>query len=342
MLFKRIIISLYLLPLFLSINYCQQAPGSNDLYIASWNVENFFDLLDDPNKNDDEFLPDGSKQWDEMKFERKVLNLSKVFKYMNEGKAPDVISLEEVENNVVCKYIAYEFQDRDYIICHRQSPDERGIDNALMYDRNVLDIVSIEQIEVKIPSGKPTRDILHVALKRKNSDDTLHFYVNHWPSRRGGQKESEPNRIAAAKVLRESVSNLRKESPSAEIIIMGDFNDEPADTSIQYVFGGGDGSMSNNNFINLAFKPYEEGFGTYYYRQDWNMLDQMLISRTFFDNKGYDYEEGSFEIIKPDFMITKEGKYKGSPIPTFGGKTYLGGYSDHYPIGMKIKYIPKN
>ena len=266
------------------------------------------------------------------------MNLAKVMKNMNEGKAPDVIGLEEVENIMVCKYIAYEFTDRDYIICHRQSPDKRGIDNALLYDRNVLDVVSIEAIHVDIPNGNPTRDILYVSLKHKESGDTLHFFVNHWPSRRGGVEFSEPNRIAAAKILRNKLDSLQNYNPNAEIIIMGDFNDEPDNKSIKEVLQGYPGTYVNgkNELINLAADKYNEGEGTLLYKSDWSMLDQIIISSSFMNSKKFELIPESFLIVKPDFMIQKEGKYAGSPKPTYGGKKYLGGFSDHFPVAFRI------
>jgi len=317
-----------------------------ELFVASWNVENLFDTLDDTTKVDEEFLPNAEREWDYPKMERKVMNLAKVLKTMNDGKAPDVFGLQEVENIVVCKYIAYEFDTRDYIVCHRQSPDERGIDNALIYDRNILDIVSINAIPVVLPDESKTRDILYVRLSYKATGDTIHFFVNHWPSRRGGQLESEPNRIAAANMLKLETEKILSHNPKAEIIIMGDFNDEPADKSISEVLGAvqmADSCSESNKeaFTNLAYNSFINGDGTYLFRNDWNMLDQMIISPALYDNEAFSYEKGSFHIVKPEFMITAEGKYKGSPKPTYGGRAYIGGYSDHFPVAAKFICLSK-
>ncbi len=336
---KRGLFGLLILITGLGIINCVSAISSEEIYFASWNVENLFDISDDPEKDDDEFTPESEREWDELKFQRKIINLSKVIQHMNEGKAPDVFALQEVENILVCKHLVYELGVRDYIICHRQSPDNRGIDNALFYDRNIFDIVKVEAIPVHLPSGNPTRDILYVVLKRKAGENLLHFFVNHWPSRSGGVTESQQNRIEAALTLKRTVTAIKDSSENAEIIIMGDFNDEPGDTSLHGVLSAKKEDVNGNGMINTTFSKFEEGLGTYLYKKDWNMLDQIIISSSLLDGKNYEYIADSFEIIKPEFMITKEGDYAGSAIPTFGGKKYLAGFSDHFPIGAKFIFI---
>ncbi len=330
------------IPFFTANNlFAQEFKLSDTLYIATWNVENLFDTDDDSLTNDSEFLPGSEKDWTEERLEIKLKNLTHVINYINNGCGPDVICFQEVENIIVLKRLMYKMPSRDYIIAHRDSPDERGIDACLMYDRNVFDIEEIIPIEVKIPSGYKTRDILHVVLIHRESETKLHFFVNHWPSRRGGEVESEKNRIAAAQILRTNVDSLLQNEDDKQIIILGDFNDEPDSKSIDSVLKAKDYLCDENisdksELLNLSYKLFSEGFGTYQYRGDWNMLDQIIVSQNFIDYGNLKYKCGSFEIVKPDFMLIKTGSKKGAPSGTYGGNKYYGGYSDHFPVGIKI------
>ncbi len=317
---------------------CQTDDHGKSFYVATWNIENLFDTKDDPDINDEEFLPESSRQWTIDRFETKISNLAKVINHMNDGCGPDIIAFQEVENLNVLKWLAYRFKHRDYIIAHRDSPDERGIDVALFYDRKVFDIEELDTLRVEIPTGTPTRYILHVALRHKNEKSVIHLFVNHWPSRRGGEVKSEPNRIAAAQVLRTSVNKILDEDKTSQIILLGDFNDEPENKSIIETLGASEFfcSISNNSLLNLSYTKASSNEGSYLFGSTWNMIDQIIISGSLFDKKGIDYLCDSYEVIKPDFMIIKEGDRKGGPLPTYSGSRYLGGYSDHFPVGAKF------
>ncbi len=324
-----------------NILLAQEFKLSDTLYIATWNVENLFDTDDDSLTNDSEFLPGSKKDWTEERLETKLKNLTHIINYMNNGCGPDVIGFQEVENISVLKRLMYKMPSRDYIIAHRDSPDARGIDACLMYDRSVFDIEEIIPIEVKIPSGNKTRDILHVVLIHRESETKVHFFVNHWPSRRGGEAESEKNRVAAAQILRTNIDSLLQNEIDKQIIILGDFNDEPNNKSIDSVLKAKDYLCDENKpdsseLLNLSYKLFSEGFGTYQYRGDWNMLDQIIVSQNFIDLNHLEYKCGSFEIVKPDFMLIKSGSKKDAPSGTYGGNKYYGGYSDHFPVGIKI------
>lgn len=323
--------------LMISSSYCQQN-GKESFYVVTWNVENLFDTVDDPLINDQEFLPGTAKDWNESRFETKLENITKVINYMNEGCGPDIIALQEVENINVLKSLSYNFKDRDYIMAHRDSPDERGIDVCLLYDRNVFDIVEIIPIKISLPSKSPTRDILHVKLMHKNSKTELNVFVNHWSSRRGGVKTSEPNRIETAKTLKEYLNNLEG---GAYSIILGDFNDEPSNTSIENILGAKDFPCSipaQVALLNLSYKKYKNDEGSYLFQSSWDMIDQIIVSQNFLDGANLEYECDSFSIIKPFFMIEKEGSRKNGPKPTYRGNEYVGGYSDHFPIGAKFYF----
>ncbi|MBK8946510.1 MAG: hypothetical protein IPM32_14740 [Ignavibacteriae bacterium] len=327
-------------------NSCSQnsnsiAQSNNEFYVANWNVENLFDTVDDPQKDDEWFLPESEINWDEEKLNTKLNNLAKVIKFMNDGNGPDILGFEEVENKFVVELLVDKYLDNSkYKITHSESPDGRGIDNALIYNSEKFDLQYSESIKIKFDEKKSSRDILFTTFKLKMTNELIHVFVNHWPSRREGLKETEKFRIDAAESLIETIEKLKNNDENCSIIIIGDFNDLPSNHSIAKVLGAvklNCKKYDSENFLyNLSYNLFQKGEGSYKYKDHWNMLDQIIISKGFFDSKNSEYDCDSFEIIKPEFMIEKEGKYKGNPFPTYGGKKYLGGFSDHFPIGANF------
>ena len=224
-------------------------------------------------------------------------------------------------------------------MAYAEAPDKRGIDNGLIYDSNKFEVLSINPIEVELPSKYPTRYILEVKLKTKSNQE-IYVFVNHWPSRGGGEVKSQPNRIKAAKVLREEIDLLSENNEKLNIIIMGDFNDVPNNLSIARYLWTNDYNCSTtvepNRLYNLAYQEFSSGNGSYLYRGNWNMLDQIIVSSELVGSGNIKYICNSFQLIKPEFLIQQDGNYKGSALPTFGGRTYLGGYSDHIPVRAKF------
>lgn len=332
---KKTFIITALFSLILSAAVFAQADGSHSFMAANWNVENLFDTTDDPAKDDAEFLPSGEKKWDSGKFDTKLLNLSKVIRSMNQGSGPDLLGVEEVENQPTLELLLRRhFSDKNYKVAYAESPDGRGIDVGLIYNASVFTLKNSTADTVKIDGPYPTRSILHATLSY-GKQGTLHVFVNHWPSRRSGQDESEKNRMAAATVLRTSVDKILSADPEADIIIMGDFNDEPSNTSITSVLKARDFScdslnnLESSSLFNLSYKKHMMKEGTYFYKDNYNMLDQIIVSKGLLEGQ---YNCGSFEVYKPEFSQTRNGKFKGAIFPTYGGRNYLGGYSDHYPV----------
>ena len=325
-----------------TIKKSNEALGSS-FYVANWNMENLFDTVDDPDKEDEWFTPSSEINWNEEKLEHKMANLARVFKFMNNGKGPDILGVEEIEHeelltNLLQKYV----KKNNYSVAYAESPDKRGIDNGLIYNRDLFDLVLVEPLRINLSDGKITRDILYVKLKHRKTNEDFHIFVNHWPSRRAGLHKTEKYRIKAAKTLLNKINEILANDSSANIIVLGDFNDLPSNNSISKILNAGEVNCSNSNdntLYNVAYKIFEKGKGTYKYKDHWNMLDQMIISKSLLDKKNTDYKCNSFEIIQPSFMITKTGKYKGTARPTFGGRKYLGGYSDHFPIGAEFYII---
>lgn len=320
--------------------------GSDTLFVASWNLENLFDTIDDPGKIDEEFLPGSEKDWTNERLDKKLFNLARVIHAMNNNKGPDILGVCEVEHksllkNMISKYLNY----INYKVAYRESPDERGIDNGLLYNADKLKLLSIFADTVHLNDNDQTRLILNANLLLKESGNTLHVFVNHWPSRYGGVEKTEIKRVKAASTLRKRINYFFNQNKNSKIIIIGDFNDEPGNESILKTLdaqpfncnvpGSLQNYMNDNILINTAYESFKIGAGSYKYHDDWNMLDQIIISSNLVFGK-VKYLCNSFEIFKPGYLVEKEGKYKGTPLPTYGGNRYLGGYSDHFPVTAKF------
>jgi len=312
------------------------------LFIAFWNLENLFDNIDDPEKNDEQFLPGSDKEWTNERVDIKLNHLARVIRSMNNSKGPDLLGVCEVEHQSMLDSLTGRYlNDFNYKIAYVESPDKRGIDNGLIYNSNVFELLSVEGFIVHLKDDWPTRPIVNVKLIYE-SIDTISVYVNHWPSRSGGKEKSEPNRISAASTLRKYVDEDFNHNPRSKIIVLGDFNDEPTNISVLETLNANtfkcDSLKADDIFktecelFNTSYQAYEDGLGTYKYRDDWNLLDQIIISGELINNQDFYYICNSFNIYKPYFMVTQSGKYKDTPFPTYGGKRYLGGFSDHFPV----------
>lgn len=333
--------------MFISQTYPQKSQFDT-LTVAFWNLENLFDTNDDPRTQDEDFLPTSEKKWDNDKLKKKLLNQSAAIRAMNNGRGPDLLGICEVENaQMVHRLINDNMVDLRFKYVHIDSPDERGIDVALIYKIGSFNVLSQTAISVTLPGGDKTRDILMVLLQLRNAaKDTIAVFINHWPSRRGGEKESEGNRISAAKTLRNAVNELAEKRGITNIIVMGDFNDEPHNASItshlnavQFLCD----SLRNlpkysaeSALINTSYGAVAAGEGSYKYRDQWNMLDQIILSPSLVLSERFNYVCKSFEVFKPFFLVQKSGRFAGTPLPTFGGSNYLAGYSDHFPVIIKI------
>ncbi len=338
-----------ILPLmFFALSIISLAQIKNDtLFVAHWNLENLFDTIDDPGTRDEEFLPGGSKEWTQDRLDKKIYNLSRIIRSMNDYRGPDLLGVCEVEHQSVLDTMIYNyFSDKNYKIAYLESPDGRGIDNGLIYNNNRLSLLALNGLTVDIGEGHNTRLILSATFLL-GKKDTLYFFVNHWPSRGGGQEASEGRRIKAAETLRRSVDEILTKNVNSKIIIVGDFNDEPTNISITENLKAQpficDSTLEsdlvedkNTDLFNLSYQSWSKGEGSYFYRSDFNMLDQIIVSKELLVSDGLHYICNSFEVYKPKLMVTQTGKYEGAPFPTYGGQRYLGGYSDHFPVIAKF------
>ncbi|MFC2103171.1 endonuclease/exonuclease/phosphatase family protein [Bacteroidota bacterium] len=332
-----------ILIIFTNVSIAQE---SDTLFIAFWNLENLFDTANDLDKNDEQFLPSGDREWTDERFDIKLNHLARTIRSMNNSNGPDILGVCEIEHqSVIDSMIVRYLHDKKFKAFAFESPDKRGIDNGLVYNTEKFNLLSVRADTVHLKDNWPTRPIVNVKLLY-NQSDTLSVYLNHWPSRSGGSEKSEPNRISAATTIRNMVDEEFGKNPYAKIIVMGDFNDEPTNISVLEKLGAnaficdssalGGRIFPEKQLFNTSFQAYKDGLGTYKYKDDWNMLDQIIVSGSLITGPGLYYLCNSFEVYKPYFIVTHSGKYKGAPFPTYGGPRYLGGYSDHYPVTAKF------
>lgn len=300
--------------------------------IAFYNLENLFDVYDDKYTNDNDFLPVSAKKWTPKRYENKLRKLSFAISNIGRketGKHPALVGLAEVENaSVIQDLINYKhLEDCNYSYAHYDSLDERGIDVALLYDTNAFKVENSETFRVDLvnENGLPdyTRDILLVSGFLDG--DFIHVIVNHWSSRREGEKETEPKRMASANKVGEIISMLRLENQDAKIIIIGDFNDDPSSNSIKHL-------VASNNLFNPMETLRSFNRGTTNHNRQWNVFDQIIFSTNFFENTPNTFEFDLANIFDEDFLKLFNGKFKGTPFRTYIGKKYSGGYSDHFPV----------
>lgn len=320
------------------------APWKNAAYrnmtVAFYNVENLFDLENEPGKNDDEFTPESEKNWDKEKYQKKLTDISLVISGMNEGDLPEIVGLCEVENEqVVSDLVQTGLLARGkYEVVHHESPDFRGIDCALAYRPEEFKVVDHFAIPVRFDNDAEyvTRDILYVKGRTRNREE-FHIFVNHWPSRIGGVAQTEPKRVAVARILKGKIDSVMAASPNAHIIVMGDMNDVPDNKSLLEVLNAQPPSTSGSALVNLMFPDFKDGKGTYNYRGNWNMLDNLIVAPGLLDDKGFRCVEEKGHIFREEWMEYKNRDGEISPNRTYGGPNYYGGVSDHFPVYFRLR-----
>lgn len=317
-------------------------PAKKATTIAFYNVENLFDTEDDPKIDDNEFLPNAPKEWTPERYKTKLAKLTQVLDSIGQGTLPALIGLVEIENEKVLKDLLSQANaQQTYGIIHYDSPDQRGIDVALLYNKALFTPTQSEPLPVVFPFDPetPTRDILYVQGNLNN--ETIHLFVNHWPSRRDGEEKSEPKRMTAAAVARKKLDAIFTNNPQAKIIMMGDFNDEPHNNSITKGLRAvlTDNTQKTDETMFDLMGPIEQsGQGSYNYQGDWNMLDQFIVSSALLKaSKGLRLNFSDAHIYSPDWILYKTGNGDKVPNKTYGGNKYYGGYSDHLPVYLQLR-----
>lgn len=309
----------------------------NSIYsIAFYNLENLFDTSDDPNTADDDFTPEGKNRWNKKRYERKLKKLGSVISQIGtkeSGIPPIVIGLAEIENLKVLTDLVNtkELTEHHYGIVHYDSQDERGIDVALLYQKEHFELLESETFPLIFIDEDGEKDCSRDVLLVKGilKGELTYFVVNHWSSRREGKEETEPKRIKAAMLARQAIAKAYAETAEASIFILGDFNDNPSDISVKKY-------LVQDDFYNPFESIYDKGKGTSTHNDDWYLFDQIILSKNFF-NKDNKLVYRQAEIFEEHFLKTWKGKRKGSPFRTYIGKWHQGGFSDHFPVYVTLK-----
>ncbi|MCR4681471.1 MAG: endonuclease/exonuclease/phosphatase family protein [Bacteroidales bacterium] len=327
-----------LICLFLSIfatSLFAQTP--NKAIIGFYNVENLFDTINDPEKNDEQFLPEGDYQWTSQRYLAKLDRLSQVIDDMAKLEGGLVVlGVSEVENEQVLLDLAATERLKPYglRVCHHESPDRRGVDVSFFYDPKRFNIIETQAFPLVVPNEPEfiSRD-QWLMTGILDGTDTLYILVNHWPSKAGGERRSLPGRIAAGDLSHNIAHNIMQKHPGAKFILMGDLNDNPNSKAIMEHLGTKTNTknLTYNDLFNPMWKMYRDGIGSYAYRDSWEMLDNIVVSGGLvYPITGYRFQ--SAHVFQKQYMFTKTGSFAGYPFRMFAGGVYQGGYSDHLPV----------
>jgi len=307
--------------------------------IAFYNLENLFDTVDDPNTLDDDFTPNGFKKWTPKRYKRKIYKLAKTISEIGNGTSknlPVLLGVAEVENDTVIRDLlnAEHLKKINYGFVHYDSPDERGIDTALIYHKDFFEVIRSEPITLMVNDSEgvrdTTRDILYV--HGKLNGEAIHVFVNHWPSRKDGAGETIHKRLKAAQTINKYMIKIEEQYQNPNYIIMGDFNDDPNSESIKSLMKSG---KLYNPMDNLHM-PFKRGSANY--KNEWSLFDQIIVSHNFLNHEKGTHSFANANIFDEQFLTEFKGKYKGTPYRTYSGRKYIGGYSDHFPVYIQLKF----
>lgn len=306
--------------------------------VGFYNVENIYDTLDQDNVDDAEFLPGSAKQWGSKRYWRKLDKTAGVIASMGKDLHPQgvaILGLAEVENRAVVEDLVSRepLKASGYKVVHEDGPDRRGVDVALVYNPALYKVYAHKSYRLHMAdTAFRTRDQLLVSGVLDG--DTTHVVVAHWPSRRGGEKRSEPNRKAAAELGRHIIDSLLAINSNARIMYMGDLNDDPVNVSVgRFLRSSGDKAKAvDGQFFNPMYAPYQKGIGSLAWRDSWNLFDQIIISPGLVSGAGGNYKYYGVRIFNEPYLQQQEGSFTGYPARTFVGDTYQDGYSDHFPV----------
>lgn len=327
----------------LAFSGCPPINAQTSASLVFYNSENLFDTLADPAILDRERTPSGLYRWNGKRYRRKLNLLSELFMQLdgNEKQGPSLIGLCEIENAGVLHDLVKtkSMSTQNYGWIHHDSPDRRGIDVALLYRKKDFLPLHFNAHRLLLEDEKGyriyTRDQL--VIRGVLGEEEITLLLVHWPSRRGGKARSAPLRQKAAELSRRIVDSLQTENPKQKIIIMGDFNDNPTDSSLKGLLQG---KYSGSTLLNPMQRLFKKGLGTVAYRDEWALFDQIIISQSLTGSPSGWSAQNVF-IHCPSALINKKGRYKGYPFRTFAGTIYQGGYSDHLPVGIKLLWQKK-
>jgi predicted extracellular nuclease len=308
--------------------------------VAWWNVENLFDTADDPAvAGDEEFTPGGPKKWDEARLNRKLANLAGVIRKMNDKRGPDVLGVCEVENRSVVERLVTDLAvpGRRYHVVHQDSPSERGIDTAIVYDADRLELKAARFHPVP---GIKTRDVAEAEFAVAGADGRrLWVFANHWPS----QAHPEDERNRAADVLRARLDAILAADAAADVVILGDLNDHPGDEAVtRHLKTTDDPAKATGGVLYDTVWPIQRaGRGTYVFRNKWEVIDHLVVSPGLLAKDGLRWRRDSTTELKyPELIFDPKGdKQIPRPNRTFSGNAYHAtGVADHLPLECVLEY----
>ncbi|MFT4202444.1 MAG: endonuclease/exonuclease/phosphatase [Chitinophagaceae bacterium] len=318
--------------------------------VAFYNVENLYDTVDNTLVDDDDFLETGKRRYGAAIYREKIGHIVQVLNELGmdvAGSMTALVGLAEVENDTVLTDIVQHpvLAKKEWQFIHFDSRDRRGVDVALLYNPRLFQVRTAQPLFVSIPSNSKsayyTRDILHV--EGVLLGEKIHVYVNHWPSRVGGEAKSYPARAAVAQALRRHINAVKKYDSAARILVMGDLNDDPISRSVVKDLG----ATNNKNLMDtLLHNPwgdfYKKGYGTLAFQNAWGLFDQIMLSQNWLPRNDSTLFFWKANIFKPSYLIETSGNYRGYPKRTYSGDNYQGGYSDHFPVYVTLlKYWDK-
>ncbi len=314
--------------------------NENIFTFAFYNLDNLFDVFDDPDTLDDDFTPQGSKRWTYRRYRNKIAKMSKIISGLGRDYSPVppvIAGLAELENEEVLKDLIFHknLASYHYDYAHYDSPDERGVDVALIFQKEHFELLDSRPHTVYIYNENNqrdyTRDIL--CVRGRLHGELWHFIVNHWPSRRHGTSDTEHKRLKAAEVVNDIIEEILCRNPDTRIGIMGDFNDEPYDKSVQSII------KSNEQLFNPMQTLKDKGLGTTNHKDRWYLFDQFIFSKNFLPPMAEKHSFRYVDIYRNEENSIWKGKKKNQPFRTYIGRKYTGGHSDHFPI---VTYLEKN
>ena len=315
---------------------------SGEFKILFYNVENLFDIKDDSLYNDENFTPEGEMHWTFNRLNSKIKNVSKVIIAAGGWKIPDVLLFCEIENRYVLDKLISEtpLKNTPYKIIHKESPDHRGIDIAMLYNSERFYPISYQYYPLIIKSEVlKTREILSVS-GIVDGKDTIHILGNHWPSRYSGLLETRELREAAAVLLRSLVDKISSDYKNPKIIIIGDFNENPDDNSIKSILGARsyEYKAADSVIYNLSISWVKANSGTLKYQSQWFVFDQIMVSGALLNSGSRLHTRPeNASIVNLSFLLQEDKKFGGKKLyRTYNGFDYQGGFSDHLPVMLRL------
>lgn len=306
--------------------------GNQVIRAGFYNVENLFDYFDDSLKLDDEFLPNKGRFWTKAKFQNKVQKIAQTIVAIGGWEAPTLMGLCEIESRYALNSLVNFslLKSAEYEFIHKDSPDQRGIDVALLYRSEKFELIDFDFIKVNFPFdiNSTTRDILYAQGILTNKD-TLHVFVNHWPSKFGGEFETAPKREFVSEVLNTKMDSILDFNPESNILIMGDLNDTPSSLAVK--------TLTQSSPLNNLMDDIEYKFGTHSFEGEWSVIDHLIVSENMLANTNSLKVKGNKAIIfDMPYLLVEGSKGNKRPFRTYQGPAYIGGFSDHLPIYLDL------